>query len=60
MAKSKNMQLDSDVKQKTIPIFDAVQSIEDFGNGRYVRNVFEKAKMKQASRLVSMIYRQCY
>ena len=26
----------------------------DFGNGRYVRNVLEKARMAQASRLVSM------
>ena len=25
---------------------------EDFGNGRYVRNLFEQAKMNQASRLL--------
>ena len=28
----------------------------DFGNGRFVRNVFEKAKMEQANRLVNMEY----
>lgn len=27
---------------------------ENFGNGRYVRNIFEKAKQRQASRLVRM------
>jgi len=26
----------------------------DFGNGRFARNLFEKAVMKQASRLVAM------
>ena len=26
----------------------------DFGNGRYVRNVIEKARMAQSSRLLSM------
>ena len=25
----------------------------DFGNGRYVRNIFEQSKMNQASRLVT-------
>ena len=28
----------------------------DYGNGRYVRNVIEKARMAQASRLLSMDY----
>ena len=27
---------------------------EDFGNGRYVRNIIEKAKLAQAGRLVRM------
>jgi hypothetical protein len=29
-------------------------SQSDFGNGRYVRNVIEKARMAQSSRLVHM------
>ena len=28
----------------------------DFGNGRYARNVFEQAKMNQASRLLEKSY----
>ena len=35
-------------------MFGQVVNQKDFGNGRYARNVLEKAKMKQASRLVSM------
>jgi hypothetical protein len=27
---------------------------DNFGNGRFARNLFEKARMKQASRLVAM------
>lgn len=27
---------------------------EDFGNGRFVRNLLEKARMKQATRLVAL------
>ena len=32
-------------------IFDEVQGTSDFGNGRYVRNLFEKAVRNQAVRL---------
>ena len=32
--------------------FDIAKTDNDFGNGRYVRNVFEQAKMNQASRLL--------
>ena len=37
-------------------MFRQVVNQKDFGNGRYARNVVEKAKMKQASRLVKMNY----
>ena len=30
---------------------------EDFGNGRYVRNLFEKAKFEQADRIVKTKYK---
>ena len=32
--------------------FDAAKAEVDFGNGRYVRNIFEQAKLNQASRLI--------
>ena len=33
-------------------LFEFARENNDFGNGRYVRNVFEQAKMNQASRLL--------
>lgn len=41
------------VKEKMIPIFKAASLQPDFGNGRFVRNLMEKARMKQATRLVN-------
>ena len=41
-------------KEKLISIFDEATKSSDFGNGRYARNVIEKAKMAQANRLVNM------
>ncbi len=35
-------------------VFDYTRSRTDFGNGRYVRNVLEQARMKQASRLLTL------
>ena len=35
-------------------MFDDARTRDDFGNGRYVRNVFEQAKMNQATRLVEL------
>ena len=34
--------------------FDAARTENDFGNGRYVRNIIEKARMAQATRLLTM------
>ncbi len=42
------------VVEKVRPIFEMAQKDPTFGNGRFVRNVFEQAKMRQASRLVRM------
>ena len=47
------MQLHEDVKEKLLPIFEKARLYHDFGNGRFVRNIIEKAKMNQASRLVN-------
>lgn len=54
LAKKKKISLDSAVKDKLIPIFQMVMKNEDFGNGRFARNLFEKAMLKQAGRLVAM------
>jgi hypothetical protein len=35
-------------------IFEKVRYTDNFGNGRYVRNVLEKSRMTQMSRLVRM------
>lgn len=43
-----------EVRPKLLSAFQDVSRQEDFGNGRYVRNLVEKAMMKQASRLVKM------
>ena len=56
IAKNKGMILADDAKDKLREIFGIALKESDFGNGRYVRNVLEKAKMAQASRLVAMDY----
>jgi len=54
MAKCHEMNLGDDVADKITPIFESAVKSNDFGNGRFVRNLFEKAKLKQAGRLVRM------
>jgi len=54
MAANRDMKLVDDVKTKVLPMFERAIKQENFGNGRYVRNLFEKARQKQASRLVHM------
>lgn len=56
LAKQKGLSLTDAAYAKLEKDFDAVRVESDFGNGRYVRNVIEKAKMAQASRLISMDY----
>ena len=55
-AKKSNMQFTDDAKIKLKDLFVENKKSTDFGNGRFVRNVFEKAKMEQANRLVNMNY----
>ena len=52
----KGLILADDAREKLHDVFSIVLKDNDFGNGRYVRNVIEKAKMAQASRLVKMDY----
>ena len=51
MVENAGLNLSSDVKEKVIPLFSEVRNNPDYGNGRYVRNVFEQAIMNQAQRM---------
>ena len=52
IAEDKGLRLESGVKDRLLPIFEKARSEKDFGNGRFVRNMIEKAEMNQAARLV--------
>ncbi|MCL2110840.1 MAG: AAA family ATPase [Clostridiales bacterium] len=54
MAKKQSMTLGKDVDRKVRGILGRAIRHPDFGNGRYVRNMLENARMKQASRLLRM------
>ena len=54
MAEKDGMVLDKSVKEKLMPVFDKVRLSKGFGNGRYARNVYEKAFMAQRCRLADM------
>ncbi|MBQ0070722.1 MAG: AAA family ATPase, partial [Spirochaetales bacterium] len=53
MVKEKGMHLSKGVEEKAFEIFREAIGHKDFGNGRFVRNIFERACMKQASRICS-------
>ncbi|MBR3969074.1 MAG: AAA family ATPase [Clostridia bacterium] len=52
IAAEKKFVLSSDAKEKLKNVFDKAQRQNDFGNGRFARNIIEKAKMAQANRLM--------
>ena len=52
ISKKNGMKIDKAALGKLEQAFAVARVNEDFGNGRYVRNVFEQAKMNQASRLL--------
>lgn len=54
IANKKGLCLSKDANEKLEVIFKSVRRERDFGNGRYVRNIIEKAKMAQATRLLAM------
>jgi hypothetical protein len=54
IAEKKKLTLEIGVLEKLKPIYESAMRTYDFGNGRFARNLFEKAVMNQASRLVSM------
>ena len=56
IASGKGLTLTDEAMDKLSMIFEVAKTQEDFGNGRYARNIIEKARMAQASRLVAMDY----
>lgn len=54
IAKQKGLVLTDGACEKLTGIFETARSQSDFGNGRFVRNVIERAKMAQATRLLAM------
>ena len=54
IAEKQSLILDDEVKHKVMPMLVKASCEPDFGNGRYVRNLIEKARMKQAGRLLEM------
>ena len=56
IAKKRGLILTEDAREKLHDVFGIALKESDFGNGRYVRNVIEKAKMAQASRLMASDY----
>ena len=54
MAKKQKLELAPLVRERLLPIFSLATKQPDFGNGRFVRNLLEKSRMKQASRLVRL------
>ena len=53
MAKNKGFELDSEIEKKCLDIFKKVYGKQDFGNGRFVRNLLEQALLKQSQRIIT-------
>ncbi len=56
IAKNKGLKLTEGACDKLLELFDIARKERDFGNGRYVRNAIEKAKMAMATRVLSIDY----
>ena len=52
IAKSRGLMLSYDALNKLDGIFETARQKSDFGNGRYARNIIEKAQMAQTNRLI--------
>ncbi len=53
MAKNKGFNLNSAIEQHCLEIFSNACNKENFGNGRFVRNLLEQALLKQSQRIVA-------
>lgn len=56
LARKKGLTLTEDACERLRTVFTTERRKPDFGNGRIVRNVLEKAQMVQAERLMAMDY----
>lgn len=54
MVKNQKLTLEPESERVIRDILAEACTSEDYGNGRFVRNMLEKARMKQATRLVAM------
>ncbi len=54
IASEKKLTLSPNAESKLATVFEAACKNADFGNGRFARNILEKAKMAQANRLMKM------
>ena len=52
MGKNKGVTFEAEALTKLETLFETACKQVDFGNGRYVRNIIEQAKMNQATRLI--------
>jgi AAA+ superfamily predicted ATPase len=55
-ARKMGLNLSEDARDKLGGMFETARKNKNFGNGRYVRNVLEKARMKQMTRILEMGY----
>ena len=53
LAKKKDIILSDEVREKCQSIFKKICGHEEFGNGRFARNLLEQALMRQAQRIFS-------
>ena len=60
MSKEKGYMLDEEAEKKCRGIFEIACQNEEFGNGRFVRNVLEQAIIKQSSRIVSELQNETF
>ena len=54
VVKEKELTIDAGAKEKIKSIMEEARKSNDFGNGRYARNLIERAQLAQKSRLVRM------
>ncbi|MGI6726626.1 MAG: AAA family ATPase [Christensenellales bacterium] len=55
MAREQGFDLGDGVEQSLLPWLTQASQIKEAGNGRFVRNLLDKARMKQAARLLTLI-----
>ena len=56
IVKNKKMRITDEAMDKIHMIMETAVSNSDFGNGRFVRNIIEKARLAQSSRLIKLDY----